>query len=150
MKIENLTAENIFSGLSDLAGDNFTQKDDMKLLIESALLQGKIQLLEELAFHAKFSNGLLRVMQKKDSTIDEEYFLKAVEEYKHGIEKVRFFIEELLKGSSDFIRTVLTEKYLQLTQLCLSNINLLCSDLSYLKLFFNDIKSGETSGPLKK
>ncbi len=141
MKIESLTAENIISGLTNLAGENFNRKDDVKLLIETAVQQGKIQLLEELSFHAKFSSGLLRVIQKKDSTIDEAYFLKAVDEYKLGIEKVAYFIEELLNGSSDFIRSVLTEKYLQLSQTCLANLNLLCSDLSYLKLFFNDVKS---------
>jgi predicted RND superfamily exporter protein len=137
----DLTTDNILIKVNELAENHLQQRGDMELLIDTAVKQDKIQLLEDLSFHAKFSNGLLRVIQKKDSTIDEEYFLKAVDEYKNSIEKVRTVLEELLSNASEFIKSVLTEKYLQLTQSSLANLNSLCSDLSYLKLFFNDLKN---------
>ena len=137
----NLTTENILIKVTELAENHLQQRGDLELLIDTAVKQDKIQLLEDLSFHAKFSNGLLRVIQKKDSTIDEEYFLKAVDEYKSSIEKVRTIFEELLSGATGFMKSILNEKYLQLSQLSLSNLNSLCSDLSYLKLYFNDLKS---------
>jgi hypothetical protein len=137
----NLTTENILTGIRALAENHLLQPEDLEQLIDMAVRHDKIQLLEDLSFHAKFSNGLLRVIQKKDSTIDEEYFQKAVDEYKGSIEKVRTIFEELLSKSSGFIKSILTEKYLQLSQISLTNLNSICSDLSYLKLFFNDLKN---------
>lgn len=137
----NLNSESVLVKVAELSGKALLQRDDLKLLIDTAIAQDKIHLLEELAFHAKFSSGLLRVVQRKDSTIDEPYFLKAVDEYKVGIEKVSTIFGELLNTSSDFIKSILSEKYLQLSQIGLSNLNSICSDLSYLKLFFNDLKS---------
>lgn len=137
----DLTTDNILIKVNELAENHLQRREDLELLIDSAVKQNKISLLKELSFQAKFSNGLLRVVQKKESTIDEAYFLKAVDEYKNSIEKVRTVLEELLSNGSEFIKSVLTEKYLQLTQSSLANLNTLCSDLSYLKLFFNDLKN---------
>lgn len=138
---QKLSAENILVGVTKLAGSSLQQRDDLKLLINTAIQQDKIQLLEELSFHAKFSNGLLRVIQRKDSTIDEEYFLKAVDEFQSSIKKVMLILTELLSSATGFIQSILNEKYIQLSQASLANLNSLCSDLSYLKLFFNDLKS---------
>ncbi len=137
----NFTTNNILIKVNELAEKHLQHREDLELLIDTAIKQNKISLLKELSFQAKFSSGLLRVVQKKESTIDEAYFLKAVEEYKNSIEKVRTVLEELLSNGSEFIKSVLTEKYLQLNQVSLANLNSLCSDLSYLKLFFNDLKN---------
>ncbi|MCX6170981.1 MAG: hypothetical protein NTX65_16730 [Ignavibacteriales bacterium] len=136
-----LTTENIMLKVDELAENHLHNREDLELIIDTSIKQNKISLLKELSFQAKFSNGLLRVVQKKDTAIDEPYFLKAVEEYKNSIEKVRIILEELLSNGSEFIRSVLSEKYLQLNQISLTNLNILCSDLSYLKLFFNDLKN---------
>jgi hypothetical protein len=96
--------------------------------------------LEELSFHAKFSNGLLKVIQRKNPLIDETFFLKASSEYKDSLHEVVNLLEILLKEGSDFIRAIFNEKYLELNQQCLNNLNNLCSDISYLKLYFNDLK----------
>ncbi len=136
-----LTTDNILQRVNELAENRLQRREDLELLIDTAIKQNKISLLKELSFHAKFSDGLLRVVQKKESTVDEAYFLKATEEYKNSIEKVRTVLEELLINASEFFNSVLTEKYLQLSQVSLANLNSLCSDLSYLKLFFNDLRN---------
>ncbi len=137
----SLTTNSILTKVSELAENRLQRREDLELLIDTAIKQNKISLLKELSFHAKFSDGLLRVVQKKESTVDEAYFLKATEEYKNSIEKVRTVLEELLINASEFFNSVLTEKYLQLSQVSLANLNSLCSDLSYLKLFFNDLRN---------
>jgi hypothetical protein len=136
-----LTTADILKKVDELSQNHLAHREDLELIIDTAIKQNKISLLKELSFHAKFSAGLLRVVQKRESTVDEEYFLKAVDEYRAGIEKVRRNLEELLSSSSDFIKSVLTDKYLLLTQTNLTNLNTLCADLSYLKLFFNDLKN---------
>jgi hypothetical protein len=138
MKTGNLTSENIFESVLKLAGNQLNQPDDLKLLIETALQKNKILLLEKISFQAKFSSGLLRVIQRKEGSVDDEYFLKAVEEFKLSMQTVRTDLDELFNSTSDFLKSVLDEKYLQLSQASLANLNSLCLDLSYLKLFFID------------
>ena len=124
-----------------LSNGKLNSRDDLELLIDLALTKDKIKLLEEISFQAKFSVGLLKVVQKKNSIIDEQYFVKAVDEYSLTIEKIKNKLKELISLDSEFIQSVFAEKYFQLSQQSLSNLNLLCSDLSYLKLYFNDSKN---------
>jgi len=98
-------------------------------------------LLEELSFHAKFANGLLKVIQRKDPVIEDSFFSKASDEYKSSLEKVIEILNKLINDESDFIKNIFKEKYLELNQNCLINLTKLCSDLNYLKLYFNDIKN---------
>ena len=92
---------------------------------------------------------MLGVIQKREGLVDEEYFSKAEEEFRINMEKIRNCLAELLKGSSDFIRNIFEEKYLMLSQQSLSNLNLLCADLSYLKLYFIDKRGSGAQGGLK-
>ncbi|MCL6099989.1 MAG: hypothetical protein M1391_15600 [Bacteroidetes bacterium] len=130
----------ILNAVDKLSGGRINFRDDLERLIDLAASKNKMQLLEEISFNAKFSAGLLNVVQKKNSTVDEEYFIKAVEEYTQVIEKVKNLLSDLISSDSEFIQSVFAEKYFQLSQQSLSNLNLLCFDLSYLKLYFNDVK----------
>lgn len=131
----------ILGEVDKLSNSKIHFRDDLERLIDIALDNDKSQLLEEISFHAKFSSGLLSVVQKKSNTIDEQYFVKAVEEYTRAIEKTTALLKEFISSGSEFIQSIFAEKYFQLSQQSLSNLNLLCSDLSYLKLYFNDRKN---------
>lgn len=131
----------ILGEVEKLSAGQLNFRDDLERLIDLAISKNKMQMLEDLAFHAKFSVGLLNVVQKKNSTVDEQYFVKAVDEYTHVIEKIRTLLKELVASGSEFIQAVFEEKYFQLSQQALSNLNLFCADLSYLKLYFNDLKN---------
>jgi hypothetical protein len=132
----------ILAGVDRLSNNRLYFRDDLEILIKITQQSGKFLMLEELSFHAKFSNGLLKVIQRKDPVVEETFFLKVSSEYKDSLQKVVKLLEDLLKEGSDFIRTIFKEKYLGLNQQCLSNLNSLCSDLSYLKLYFNDLRDG--------
>ncbi len=127
-----------------LSNSRIHLRDDLERLIDIAIDYNKLQLLEEISFYAKFSAGLLSVVQKQNNSIDEQYFVKAVEEYTKAIEKTVTLLKEFISSGSEFIQSVFAEKYFQLSQQSLSNLNLLCSDLSFLKLYFNDRKSKQT------
>ncbi|MEW5841663.1 MAG: hypothetical protein AB1775_00205 [Bacteroidota bacterium] len=131
----------ILNAVDQLCGGRINFRDDLERLIDLAASKNKMPLLEEISFNAKFSAGLLNVVQKKNSTVDEEYFMKAVEEYTQVIEKIKNLLRGMISSDSEFIQSVFAEKYFQLSQQSLSNLNLLCADLSYLKLYFNDVKN---------
>ena len=123
-----------------LSNNNLYFRDDLEILINIAQQKGKLELLEKLSFNAKFLHGLLKVIQRKEKLVEETFVLKASNEYKESLQKVMMLLNDLLKDENDFIRNIFNDKYLQFNQQCLSNLNNLCSDLSYLKLYFNDLK----------
>ncbi len=142
MTVRTYTVENIFEEVLKLSGGTLKKPEDLKLIINSALNQNKLETLESLSFYAKFSDGILSVIRKNNPAVPQEYFSKAEEEFKNNFAKVRSCLEEILTNESEFIKSILTDKYLQLSQFGLENLSELCSDLNYLKLFFNDMKKG--------
>lgn len=133
--------QQILLAVEEIAKGRLQLRSDVERLIDLAIRNKKVSLLEELSFHAKFSIGLLRVIQKKESVVDEQYFLKAEEEYKESIRHIKDLLHQLMNDENDFIKSIYSEKFFQLTQQSLSNLNMLCSDLGYLKLYFNDLKN---------
>lgn len=139
MEFNSATLE-ILSRIDSLAKGKLNFREDLARLIDLSVQNNKLGVLEDLSFHARYSQGLLKIVQNRDNNINDEYFAKVQSEFTESIVKIKSFIEILLGLSSGFIKEIFTEKYLAMNQLSLSNLNKLCSDLGYLKLYFNDVK----------
>jgi hypothetical protein len=135
-----ITAEKICNAVEDISLGKLQNKDDLFRIIEIAVQNDKMKLLGELAFHAKFSQGLISIIQKNNSEIEEEYYQKIRTELVESIENVKKQFDELLKDASDFLKTIFKEKYFEMSQKGIANLNSLCSDLTFLKLYLNDSK----------
>lgn len=135
-----LEAEKICNSVEDIAKGNLNNKEDLLRITELALKNNNLSLLEDLSFHAKFSQGLISIIQKSDNKIDDDYFEKVKVELIKSLEKVKRLFEELLIPANDFLKTIFKEKYLEMTQQCLANLQGLCSDLGYLKFYLNDVQ----------
>jgi len=140
-----LEAEKICNSVEDIAKGNLNNKEDLLRITELALKNNNLSLLEDLSFHAKFSQGLISIIQKSDNKIDDDYFEKVKAELIKSLEKVKKLFEELLIPANDFLKTIFKEKYLEMTQQSLSNLRDLCNDLGYLKLYFNDVRRNPAS-----
>jgi hypothetical protein len=136
---ENLVRE-MLSGVEKLADAKIKSREDLEIIINIAVKDEKLASLEEISFHAKVVYGLFKIIQRKEDVADEEFFSKAAEEYKENIVKLKMLLNYLIGDNNSFIKNIFLEKYFQLTQMSLSNLNDLCSDLSYVKLYFNDKK----------
>ena len=108
-KLESL--DEFYDGLVNFSRGKIQNEDDIKRLIELALKEEKLNDLEEIAFSAKFTKGLLRIIQNKENTIEDEYFEKIKKEYSENIQKVKIGLEELINHGSDFIKNIFNEKY---------------------------------------
>lgn len=135
-----LDAEKICNCVEDLAKGKLKNKEDLLRLTELALSSNNMKKLEELAFQAKFSQGILRIIQNKDNTLNEEYFASLKNEYMQSIQLIKDTLENLLTNASEFLKTIYKEKYFQLNLQSMNNLNDLCSDLVYLKYYLNDQK----------
>lgn len=133
-------SEKILDIIDHLSKGKLNFRDDLGRLIELSIKNDKMKILEDLSFQARYAQGLLKIIQNRDNNIDEEYFAKVQNEFTESIQKIKISIELLLSFSSNFIKEIFIEKYLQMSQVSFSNLNKLCLDLSYLKLYFNDMK----------
>lgn len=133
-------SEKILDIIDHLSKGKLNFRDDLGRLIELSIKNDKMKILEDLSFQARYTQGLLKIIQNRDNNIDEEYFAKVQNEFTESIQKIKISIELLLSFSSNFIKEIFIEKYLQMSQVSFSNLNKLCLDLSYLKLYFNDMK----------
>ena len=137
-KLESL--DEFYDGLVNFSRGKIQNEDDIKRLIKLALKEEKLNDLEEIAFSAKITKGLLRIIQNRENTIEDEYFEKIKKEYSENIQKVKIGLEELINHGSDFIKNIFNEKYFLLTHESLANLNNLCGDLEWVKMYLNDIK----------
>ncbi len=120
-------------------GEKLKYTDDMKRLISESVQNGKVKLLSDLAFSAKFTKGLVNVIQKNNEDVNTEYFKRMELEYLTIISSIRDMLKELV-STNEFLSKIFEKKYFKLTHQALTNLNDFCVDLSYLKLYFNDKK----------
>ena len=137
--LSNREIKEIIAGVEKLSDGHLYQKNDLEILIEKAIAGNNVSSLEELAFNAKFTVSLLKIIQKKEPSNDEAFFKKALIEFNEYIQKIKNNINELLQVD-EFLLKIFSQKYLLLNQQCLTNLNNLCNDLGYLKLYLNDLK----------
>ena len=135
-----IEAEKICSAVDDYAKGKLIYKDDLLRLIELTLENNNLEILEDLAFQAKFSQGMVQIIRQKGETFDEEYFAKLKTELTDCFLKIEKDIEKIILHGSDFIKKIFKEKYFSKTQESITNLNNLCNDLACLKFYFNDKK----------
>lgn len=140
MNDSKLEAEKILAEVDKLAEGKIFNSEDLHRLIDLALQNNQVKKLEELSFQARFSQGLLKIIRTKDNSINDEYFVVVSGQFGEGIEKIKNLINDLIPQQEKFLREIFDNKYFQLTQQSLSNLNNFCTDLSYLKMYFNDRK----------
>jgi hypothetical protein len=130
----------IIAEVEELSRSRLNFKEDLQRLIELSILNQSMKNLEDLSFLAKYSQGLLKIIQNRDNKIEDEYFVKVQNEFMESVQKIKVNLETILSPSSEFIKQIFNEKYLQMTQQSLTNLNLLCNDLGFVKIYFNDLK----------
>ncbi|MEW6507100.1 MAG: hypothetical protein AB1432_05060 [Bacteroidota bacterium] len=133
-------AQFILSAVDQLAKGKLNFREDLGRLIDLSIQNKRIDVLEDLSFQTKYSQGLLKIVQNRGNKIDDQYFTQIQKEFAESIQKISSLIQLILSSSPEFIKQIFTEKYLQTSHSSLSNLNKLCSDLGFLKLYFNDLK----------
>ncbi|MGE5496550.1 MAG: hypothetical protein ACM3Q2_00645 [Syntrophothermus sp.] len=135
------TAVNIVEKVETLSKNRLKMKDDLKRIIEVSITGRKIPLLDETAFKAKYLQGLFSIIQRGESSIDEEVFRRYMTEYTENVEEVKKNLALIIEDSGSFYRKIFEEKYFSMTQEGISNLNKLMYDLGWYKMYLNDRKT---------
>ena len=133
-------AEDFCINVDEFAKGKLQNAEDLTRITEVVFKADNHKLLEDIAFSAKFAQGLLKIVQTRSNDIEDEYFIKIKSEYTEAVKKVQSLLKEILEDSSSFIKNIFTEKYLSLTHESLNNLNQLIDDLSWVKMYLNDQK----------
>jgi len=135
----------VISELKKISNDKLNAQEDLERIISTSIEFNQIKELEAVSFQAKYIHGLIRVIQKRETIVDESYSTKIKEELVNGYENLKNGLKKITQNCTPFIQQIFEEKYFLLTQSSLKNLNLLSEDLSILKFYFNDLKTKEDS-----
>ena len=135
---KKLSSKEIFQEVYNFSRQKLKQSDDLERLIEISIQSDKLTILEKIAFTAKYLQGLFTIIQRGDKIIDQEIFKKYTAEYSENIEQLKNNLKTILSEGSEFYKKIFEEKYFSLTQSSISNLNNLCYDLSWLKMYLNE------------
>lgn len=141
----NKSVEEILSAVEELKGNPLRAHEDFKLILEASMISQQFDHLFDLAFQAKYVSGLMKVIQKREVLVEEEYFKKVGEEFQAAYQKIKLLLQRILENSSSFVKNIFEEKYFQLSYSSLENLNRLCEDLAIFKLYLIDLKAKKDS-----
>lgn len=136
------TAMNILEEVDALSKNRLKMKDDLQRIIDLSMKNGRVPLLDETAFKAKYLQGLFGIIQRGESSIDEEVFRRYMAEYTENIQEVKKNLALIIEDSGSFYKNIFEEKYFSMTQEGISNLNKLIYDLGWYKSYLNDRKTG--------
>jgi hypothetical protein len=138
MTEKNLSSRELYKEVFDFSKQKLKQKDDIERLIEISLHSKNFPVLEKAAFLAKYLQGLFSIIQRGDKIIDEEIFKKYSSEYSDNLEQLKTNLRIIIGKAGEFYKKIFEEKYFSLTHSSITNLNNLCYDLSWLKMYLNE------------
>lgn len=145
IELSKLTVNEIIDGTEKAAPHDLNRKEDLERLIVLVSQSGKYGELEDFSFKSKYLMGLIKVLRSQSVNNEEEYLKKLNGELTLTYSQIQDLMRSILEVGSSFIQSIFEEKYLKLSYESLDNLNKLCEDFSYLKLFINDLKQKKDS-----
>lgn len=133
-------AEEFCDHVNSFSKNKLNNKEDLVRLTEVIFENDKNDIMNNLVFNAKYSQGLIKIVQQRTNDFEDEYFEKIKAEYTETIKKIKSDLDLIIKDTSSFYKKIFEEKYMQLTHESMSNLKGLIDDLSWVKMFLNDEK----------
>ncbi len=140
--IYNKSAKELLNDIILFSNNKIVNNEDLERLFEIVITNNLGEPFEKMLFSSKVITGLLRIIQNSDNYFDEIYFSKIKNELKDNTLTVVNCLKDISGYGSNFLNSIFEEKYYLLNSECLQNLYLLCSDLNFVKMYLNDIKSG--------
>ena len=141
----------LLSELQKFSGNKLKNREELCLLLQAAIQSNNERLLKDLAFTAKYLNGLGKILKEKtlgksskgvteSNTLDQSAEEKIRSEFKEHIQKFTFQLNTLIKDLDGSDRKSIETKFLNLTRSSMMNLTTLIYDLTWLKKYWNSVK----------
>ena len=121
-----------------LSGRRLQRSMDLGTLIEIASVLGREQVLDDLAFHAKFLTKSFDLMQRIGK--DGEGYDKLSSEFSSNVQKCQSLINALTEGSEGTTASHFTSTYCTVGEMTMDNLMQLFHDLGWYKNYRIDTK----------
>lgn len=116
------------------------RRDDLQIIFTEGVKKENIKLFEDLAFTAKYVQGLMKVMKIGQENAEVKSLEHVKIDLAKNMEKVVDQIRQIIVGSSQSDKDYIEKNFLQMTALAFSNLNQLLSDLDWTKKYLNELK----------
>ena len=130
-------AERIVAGLSEFSQNRIKQKEDLIRIIECTMAGDKRKLLYGVLSDAKFLGGLMNIVRRRDSAVDETLLRKYALESAEVINKLKNSILLILEEEGEFIMNIFKDKYFGHQPGAVARLYELVEELSWLKKYKN-------------
>lgn len=130
--------ENFLGGLERFAGKKLLMGKHVGELLDLARKSGKMQVFEDLIFHAKFLSKSFDLMKRIGP--DGEGYDKLSAEFTSGLEKADALTKTLVKESDESVKNDFTELFFHLNTEGLDSFMGLLRDLAWVKNWILDGK----------
>ncbi len=133
-------SENLLNDTEEYLKLPLNSKTDLVLILNAYKLKDDIQGFENLCFTGKYLNGLFRVLKDSPNLAEVKSVDHIKKDIGENLEKVMTQLREIQIKLNDEEKTIINEKYLQLSQNSLKNLQALVEDLDNIKKYLNFLK----------
>ncbi|MFO7444745.1 MAG: hypothetical protein R6W90_00185 [Ignavibacteriaceae bacterium] len=126
--------------VDEFSGNNLKRRVDLQIIFEETLNKGKDKLLEELAFTAKYIQGLIRILKDGSKNPDVNSLDHVKNDLTSNMKKIVVQLKEAITGTDGSTKQYFERTYFELSQQGFMNLNDLLSDLEWTKKYLNDQK----------
>ena len=123
--------------------DKLKRKAELIRIYEEALKYKNEKLFDDLAFTAKYVQGLMRVVKSGSINPDIKNIDSIKKDFTDNMNKVVLKIRELISSADENLKIHFEQTYFELSQQGFVNLAELLSDLEWTKIYLNDSRRNQ-------
>ena len=140
MKESSYTASQFVDEVEKFSHSKLKRKIELLRIYEEALKFNNEKEFEDLAFTAKYVQGLLRVVKTGTVNSEVQNIEQIKKDFSDNMNKTVDQIRKIIAGAGDDLKQHFEKTYFELTQDSFINFTELLSDLEWAKMYLNEIK----------
>jgi len=140
MEENKITPEQFVKEVEKFSRGRLKRKIELLRIYEEAVKYSKIKEFEDLAFTAKYVQGLLRVVRTGSADPEVNNFEMMKNDFSDNMKKTIEQIRGIISSGDDTLKQHFENIYFELTQESFINMSELLSDLEWAKMYMNDLK----------
>lgn len=133
-------AQLIIEEVEQFSNHKLKLKNDLFVILNSAIKNNLNEKLNDLAFTSKYVKGLMRVLFSAQNNPEVKNIEQIQSDLSSNIQRTIEMIKDILTNESSEVQDEFQKKYFDLNSDSFENLDLLLSDLEWLKMYFNDLK----------